>query len=273
MNNAKNIKHVIAVGSCKGGVGKTTVAVNLAMALRRTGSRVGLFDADLYGPNVPLMLGLRNREEKLPFSFTTKEGHRVPYLPLYNREPHLIKPLTKYGLEVMSLGLWFSERSAAEDSSSLGGRLVAEVLRSVAWGELDFLVVDLPPGTGEFLKIVLKSAHVNGTLLVTTPQEMTLLDTGRSIEFFRSLDVDILGRIENMSYMVCPNCGEHIEVYSTAYDDWKILEDIPLLGAIPLDNAYSKPIDASHPFTQVDVDTPQSQPFIDIADRVRNSVL
>ena len=271
MGKASEIGTVIAIGSCKGGVGKTTVAVNLAMALRRSGLNVGLFDADLYGPNVPLMLGLRNREEKIPFYFTNQAtGEAKTFIPLYSsRETPKIQPLKKYGLQIMSLGLWFDETTAARDSSMLGGHLVAEVMTNTQWSNLDFLVIDLPPGTGEFQMVFLSKAKVDGVVLVTTPQEMTLLDTGRSVELLEELGISILGRIENMGYLICPNCGERIDVYSTGYENWHVLDNIPLIGTIPLDHAYSKPIDAYHPFTQVSLDTPQAEPIVEIAEAIR----
>ena len=130
----------------------------------------------------------------------------------------------------------------------------------------------LPPGTGGLLQALLQAIHVDGIVLVTTPQDMTLLDTGKSIDLFRGMGIPIIGRVENMSYFVCPKCDERIEVYSTGYDDWHVFDELPVLGAIPLDHAYSKPIDAYHPFTQVILDSPQAKPILEIAERVKTSL-
>jgi ATP-binding protein involved in chromosome partitioning len=274
MESLKNIKSVVAVGSCKGGVGKTTVAVNIAMALRRTGFNVGLFDADLYGPNVPLMLGLRSEGSYAPFSLRNPvTGEHTNYIPLYNRDDRrYIEPTRRFGIYVMSLGLWFSEQDVARDSSFLGGQLVTQVLSNVNWPDLDFLIIDLPPSTDQLLQLIVARSSIDGILLVTTPQDLTLLDAGRSLKLFNDLGVSVLGRVENMSFLMCPGCSERIEIYSTGYEDWDVLQKLPLLGEVPLDPRYAKPVDAYHPFTQVDVRTPATQPFLDIAESVRVSL-
>ena len=257
---------IIAVGSCKGGVGKTTVSVNLALALRRLGHEVGLFDADLYGPNVPIMLGLRNRKDRAPFAFRGGGGETVPFLPLYTSEARsYIEPSRAYGLSIMSLGFWFGESTVARDTSTLGGTLVSEIFSATNWGELDYLIIDLPPGTGELIHSAVTNTRVDSVVVVTTPQDMTLLDTQRSINLFRTMDMDILGRVENMSYHICPRCGERVDIYSTGFDDWEIPRELPLLGTIPLDHIYSRPVDAYHPFTQVSIDTPEAEPFVSCA--------
>jgi len=257
---------VLAVGSCKGGVGKTTISVNLALALRRLGYEVGLFDADLYGPNVPIMLGMRNRTDRAPFAFRTASGEGIPFIPLYsqNKNPY-VEPSRTFGLSVMSFGLWFGDSTAARDSSWLGGSLVAEVFSATNWGSLDYLIVDLPPGTGEMVLKICTAIPIDDVLVVTTPQDMTLLDTGRSIALFRNLGLSLLGRVENMSYHICPGCGMRVEIYASGYDDWDVVTDVPLLGAVPLDRVYSHPVDAYHPFTQVSIDTPEAAPFLEIA--------
>ena len=271
MSSLENVTAVVAVGSCKGGVGKTTVAVNLAMALRRTGSEVGLFDADLYGPNVPLMLGLRAQRSHSPFGFQSeKKEEVVSFIPLYRKDgtPY-IKPVRKYGICVMSLGLWFSEREVARDTSFLGSQLVTQVLADIRWPQVDYLVIDLPPGTDELLPAIASRTGIDAMLLITTPQDMTLLDSGRSLELFRNQGINVLGRVENMSYLKCPNCDAEISVYSTGYEDWSVLKELDLLGKIPLNQVYAKPIDAYHPFTQVDIQTEEAEPFLNIAAMVR----
>lgn len=264
---------IIAVGSCKGGVGKTTISVNLAMALRRTGSEVGLFDADLYGPNIPLMLGLRNYTSRSPFAFKNKAGSETPFIPLYRKDSQpYIDPIRKFGIYAMSLGLWFSERSVAHDPSFLGSQLVTQVLSDIKWPRLDYLIIDLPPGTGQFMQTTVSQCNIDGVLLVTTPQDMTLLDTGKSLEMFRHLGINVLGRVENMSYLICPECSNKAEVYSTGFDDWHVLDEIELLGKIPLDCRFARPVDADHPFTQVDINTNEAKPFVDLAENIRDQL-
>jgi ATP-binding protein involved in chromosome partitioning len=272
MSSIEGVTSVVAVGSCKGGVGKTTVSVNLALALRRMGSEVGLFDADLYGPNVPLMLGLRTKKSHEPFAFQNKAtGKAVSFIPLYSKEERrYIEPIQKFGVHVMSLGLWFTEKYVARDSSFLANQLIAQVLADIKWPPLDYLIVDLPPGTGTLLQTIVARIGIDGMLLVTTPQDMTLLDSGRSLELFRSEGINVLGRIENMSYLLCPKCSERIEVFSTGYEDWTVLQDLDLLGAIPLNQRYATPVDAYHPFTQVDTHSRETEPFLEIAADVKN---
>ena len=263
------VARVIAIGSCKGGVGKTTISVNLAMALRRQGFDVGLFDADLYGPNVPLMLGIRNKMPKNPIKMHRGGVESLSFIPLYRKsdEPY-IHPVRKYGLQVMSLGLWFGEEDSARDPGSLGGQLVKQVLKDVQWGDLDILIIDLPPGTGDLIQSFLGSTRIDGMVVVTTPQEMSLLDTGRSIDLFRHLNIPILGRIENLSHIVCPHCGKHINVFENKSSDWRMYDDINLLGSIPLDESLGRPVDAHHPFTQAQPNTPAALAIIEAAKSV-----
>jgi len=271
MGNIGESTAIISVGSCKGGVGKTTVSVNLAMALRRTGSEVGLFDADLYGPNVPLMLGLRNQASQAPFSLWSKKtGAATPFIPYFRKDSRpYIDPVRKFGIFVMSLGLWFGEREVARDSSFLGSQFILQVLSDIKWPSLDYLIIDLPPGTGEFIQSVVMQSRIDGALLVTTPQDMTLLDSGRSLEMFRHLGVNVLGRVENLSYFICPECDKKIDIYSTGYEDWNVLQDIELLARIPLDQQYARPVDAEHPFTQVDIQTEKTKPFLELAEQLK----
>lgn len=263
----KNVTSVIAVGSCKGGVGKTTISVNLAMALRREGLNVGLFDADLFGPNVPLMLGIRRHESRFPMSMKRgKDGKSVSFIPLYHKdEEQYIEPTKRFGLQIMSLGFWFSEKVVTKDTGYLGGHLVSQVLRDVRWSELDILIIDLPPGTGQLLQMFLESVHINGMVIVTTPQEMSLLDTSRSVQFFRQCGIPILGRVENMSYFTCPHCGKRTDVFEDKTQDWTEYIELPPLGSVPLDRSLSRAIDADHPFTQLTPNSPAANAIKDIA--------
>ncbi len=252
------VSHVLAVASGKGGVGKTTVAVNLALALCREGARVGLFDADLYGPNVPLLLGLRRRQSA-GVMFPVARTDRAPYLP----------PIERFGLKVMSIGFVLSDTDAVKLDPRFVGRLLRQTLQDVMWGELDFLLLDFPPGTGEPQHTFLQAVHVDGVLIVTTPQDLSLMDTTRSLSLFHQAGVPILGVIENMSSLHCPHCGEPIEVFSRSTQAWAVEEtQLTQLGRIPLHPAISGSLDENHPLVQAVPDSPEAVTFRQIASKV-----
>jgi ATP-binding protein involved in chromosome partitioning len=201
---------LLAVASGKGGVGKSTVAVNLALGLTQLGYRVGLLDADVHGPNVPLMLGVRRRavaagwESIVPLAMVSPQTAQLP-------------ALERYGLRIMSLGLLAGEEQALLiDNAPLVGLLVRGLLTLVDWGDSDVVVLDLPPGTGEPLATLLQTVRFDGVVLVTTPQDVARLDAGRVLAAFREARVPVLGTVENMAYLVCPHCGERIEVFHPA---------------------------------------------------------
>jgi ATP-binding protein involved in chromosome partitioning len=253
-----NVAHVLAIASGKGGVGKTTVTVNLALALAERGARVGLFDADIYGPNVPLMLGVRRTK---PASGLAPIGRadNTPYIPALNR----------YGLRVMSIGLLVGETEALVPDPMHVGLLVTRTLRDVIWGDLDYLLIDLPPGTGEPLHTLLRTVQVDSAIVVTTPQDLSLLDASRSLGLFREAKVPILGVVENMSYLQCPHCHERIEVFHRSKISWAIENgELPLLGRIPMDINISKGIDAGHPLLEATPDAKEATAFREIAARL-----
>jgi ATP-binding protein involved in chromosome partitioning len=249
------IQHTLAIASGKGGVGKTTVSVNLALALAARGARVGLFDADIYGPNVPLMLGVRREQSArglLPIARAASE----PYIPA----------LERYGLKVMSIGLLVGERDAVMPDPHDAGRIVTQTLRDVVWGELDYLLIDLPPGTGEPQHSLVRAFQIDGAVVVTTPQDLSLLDASRSLGLFRTAAIPILGVVENMSYMICPHCGERVEVFHHSERRWAVTAgDLTLLGQIPMDIAISRGIDAGHPLVQARPDAAEAAVFYAIA--------
>jgi len=209
------VRNTIAVSAGKGGVGKTTVAVNLAFALLRTGARVGLLDADIYGPNVPIMLGLSERPSAV-------DGRMIP--------------LQKGGLEVVSIGTLIDpDRPVVWRGPMLAGAL-KQFLFEVNWGELDYLVCDMPPGTGDVQLTLAQSIPLTGAVIVTTPQDVSLADVGRGIAMFEQLRVPILGIVENMSGFACPHCGEVTDIFSRGGgQELAERRHLPYLGAIPLD--------------------------------------
>ena len=225
------VRNVVAVASGKGGVGKSTVATNLAVALGQTGARVGLVDADIYGPNIPLMMGFREKPD------------------LFGNEQQKIVPLVRYGIKLMSIGFFISD-----DDSPVIWRgpmvhgAINQFLRDVDWGELDYLVVDLPPGTGDAPLSLAQLVPVAGVLIVTTPQDVALQDVVKGVAMFQKLNVPILGVIENMSYFACPHCGETTEIFGSRGGD-RVSEKygIPLLGRIPLDVRIRVAGDEGHP--------------------------
>ncbi|HEY0070591.1 MAG TPA: Mrp/NBP35 family ATP-binding protein [Chloroflexia bacterium] len=254
----KGVSRIVLVASGKGGVGKTTVTVNLALGLAAQGARVGLFDADIYGPNVPLMLGVRRTEEAggwLPIGRASSE----PYIP----------PLERFGLKVMSVGLLVGEKQAVLPDPRFVGLMVSRTMKDVLWGELDYLLVDLPPGTGEPQQSLVKTVSVDGVIVVTTPQDLSLLDAGRSLELYRQSGVPVLGVVENMSYLVCPDCGKRIEVFHRTERDWAVESDaLEVLGRIPMSPHISRGIDATHPLLSSTPNGTESLVFRQIAVRL-----
>ncbi|MCU0492502.1 MAG: Mrp/NBP35 family ATP-binding protein [Chloroflexaceae bacterium] len=232
-----NISTLIAVASGKGGVGKTTATVHLALALAAQGKRVGIFDADIYGPNVPLMLGVHRRAKASGMVTVARVGNQ-PYIP----------PLERFGLKIMSLGLLVGEEDTLLPDSNQAGRIVIRTLRDVLWGELDYLLLDLPPGSGEPQISLVQQIALDGAVVVTTPQDMSLLDAGRSLGLFRQHHIPIIGIVENMSYAVCPHCGERIEVFAQSERPWLVQQEgLELLGRVPMDIGVSRPLAGPQP--------------------------
>lgn len=223
------IKHLIVVGSGKGGVGKSTVSVNLALALAGQGARVGLLDGDTYGPSVPLMLGVRKRGENQGWSSTLPLGFRQKLTP-----EQMLQPLTRYGIKVMSVGFFIGEEQAVAPMADVQGMLIRQLLFTVNWGELDHLIVDLPPGNGEPQATLVRELELSGAILVTTPQDVARIDTARALAMFRRADVRVLGLVRNMSGFTCPHCGEVIEVFPVGQQMRASLDDLPILATIPL---------------------------------------
>ena len=239
------VSNIIAVASGKGGVGKTTTAVNLALALQQSGAKVGIYDADLYGPNVPLMLGIRRKESAASISLSGM----IPVARVNNR-PY-IPPIERFGLKLMSIGLLMGNDDAIVPDPQMAGQIIRQTLKDVLWGDLDYLLVDLPPGTGEPQQTLLNTVQFDGVVVVTTPQDLSLMDTSRSLGFFRRAGVSILGVVENMSYLICPHCDEPVEVFHRSGKSLSIDgQELELLGRVPLNINISRGIDAEHPLVQ-----------------------
>jgi ATP-binding protein involved in chromosome partitioning len=209
------VKNLVAVGSGKGGVGKTTVSVNLAVGLASLGYKVGLLDADVYGPNVPLMMGIN----KTPMAF----GDRI-------------QPLEQFGVKIMSMGFLSPGDKPLVWRGPMLHSVIQQFLRGVDWGELDYLVIDLPPGTGDVQLSLIQTAPVTGAIVVTTPSDVSLEDARKAIHMFHQVRVPILGIVENMSFLTCPHCSERIDVFSHGGGLRTAKQmDVHFLGELPLD--------------------------------------
>jgi len=240
---------IIAVGSGKGGVGKTTLAVNLAIALSRIGHKVGLLDADVYGPNVPLMLGL--------------EGQ--PRMVGENR----IEPLEAHGLKVISVGFLNPGDKPLIWRGPMLHSIIRQFLGSVEWGQLDYLVVDLPPGTGDVALSLIQTVPLTGAIVVSTPSDVSLQDARKAIEMFRQMKVDVVGMVENMSYFVCPHCHHEIDVFSRGGAEKTAKQfEVAFLGNIQLDPDIRKAGDSGKPSVLAGENSPHAKSLYDFARRV-----
>jgi ATP-binding protein involved in chromosome partitioning len=231
------VKNLVAVASGKGGVGKTTVAVNLAIALKNLGASVGLLDADVYGPNVPVMLG------------TSEQPRAV--------DQQTIIPVEAYGVKMISMGLLNPGDKPLIWRGPMLHSVIQQFLRSVQWGELDYLVVDLPPGTGDVQLTLIQSVAVTGTVVVTTPSIVSLADVRKAIEMFRQVNVEILGVVENMSYFNCPHCNGRIDVFG--HGEGQVMArsfGVPFIGEIEIDPQIRIGGDTGKPVASLGEDAP-----------------
>jgi ATP-binding protein involved in chromosome partitioning len=248
----EGVKNVIAVGSGKGGVGKSTVAVNLALALRNSGAAVGLVDADVYGPNLPTMMGASG----------------TPY-----GENNKIIPLEAHGIKMMSIGFLLPpDRPVIWRGPMIAGTL-KQFLYDVSWGELDYLVVDLPPGTGDAPLTLVQSIPITGAVLVTTPQDVALEDVTKAASMFKTLSVNVLGVVENMSYFLCPHCGERTEVFDHGGGQ-RLAEKlgVPFMGEIPLDPKLRLGGGPGIPLMASEPESPLGKVFNGVAETVAGRV-
>src|SRR2546425_7182193 len=248
------IRHVIAVASGKGGVGKSTVAANLAVALGQTGARIGLCDCDIYGPSISLMFGTRER-------------------PTATEENKII-PIEQYGLRLMSMGFLLDDTSPAILRGPMVTRYTQQFLRQVEWGELDYLVLDLPPGTGDIQLTIVQTVALSGAIIVTTPQEVALIDARKAATMFDKVNVPVLGLIENMSYFLSPSDGKRYDIFGAGGGEREAKRlRVPLLGHIPIDIATREAGDRGMPITAEAKDSPVTAEFMRIAQQLRAKLL
>ncbi len=242
------VKNIVAVGSGKGGVGKSTVTANLAVALAQSGAKVGLMDADVYGPNIPLMLGIAGRPRAVN-----------------NR----IQPLDNYGVKVISMGFLAEEDTPLIWRGPMLHSVIQQFVHQVDWGELDYLLVDLPPGTGDVQLSLTQTVPLMGAVVVSTPQDVALQDARKAIMMFRQVRVDILGIVENMSYFVCPKCNERTDIFSHGGGSTTAAKyDVPFLGEVPLDTSIRLGGDKGTPIVIKDPNSPVAKVFRTIASNV-----
>jgi len=247
-NLIPTVKHTIAISSGKGGVGKSTVAVNLAVALAQQGAQVGLMDADMYGPNVPMMMGVNKQPEQ-------QDGKLLP------AESH--------GVKLISMGFFVPAETPLTWRGPMIHTAIQQFFRDVLWGDLDYLLIDLPPGTGDAQLSISQLVPLSGAVVVTTPQEVALHDSRKGLVMFQKVNVPLLGIIENMSYYVCGKCGERTEIFSHGGGERAAEKlGVPFLGRIPIDPAIRAGGDAGTPIVIGDPTSPQAEAFLNIASAI-----
>src|SRR5678816_1410102 len=246
------VKNVIAVGAGKGGVGKTTVSVNLALSLARCGSRVGILDGDMYGPNVPIMLGLNAQ--------LTTDGQKIV-------------PAEKYGVQVVSIGFMTNDDAPIIWRGPMLHQAVQQFFREVAWKDLDYLIVDMPPGTGDVALSLSQTVPVVGSIVVTTPQQVSLADSRRAVRMYQKLNIPTLGVVENMSYYACPNCHHETDIFGHGGGE-ALASDmgIPFLGRLPIYQPIREGGDAGVPLVIGEPGSAAARSFLTVAERTAAQV-
>lgn len=246
------VKNIIPVGSGKGGVGKSTVAANLALALHRMGARVGLMDADVYGPSIPNIMGVKGQVKA---------------------ENNKMLPLMQHGIGVMSMGFFLPEHEAAIMRGPMLHKAIEQFLGQVEWGELDYLLVDLPPGTGDVQLSLCQIIPLTGAVVVSTPQDVALKVAQKAITMFRKLQCPILGLVENMSYYVCPHCGQQDNIFSSGgAQRYCMMNSVPFLGAIPLATRIRETADSGAPIVVSDPTSELAQAYMKVAEQMAAQV-
>ena len=246
------VRNVIAVGAGKGGVGKTTVAVNLALSLARCGSRVGLLDGDVYGPNIPIMMGLHTQ--------LGTDGQRIV-------------PAEKYGLQVVSLGFLTDDDSPIIWRGPMLHQMVQQFVRQVAWTDLDYLIIDMPPGTGDIALSLSQTVPVAGSIVVTTPQQVSLADSRRAVRMYQKLNIPTLGIVENMSYYTCPNCHFETDLFGHGGGEGLATDmNVPFLGRLPIYQPIREGGDAGIPLIVAEPASSAAKAFLTVAERAAAQV-
>ncbi len=249
------VRNIIAVASGKGGVGKSTVATNLALALKARGAKVGLCDLDIYGPSVPMQLGV------------------VGARPSVSPDQKKFVPVDAYGLKVMSIGFLVEDDQPVIWRGPIVSSVVKQFLEDVTWGALDYLVIDMPPGTGDAQLTLSQSAPLTGAVIVTTPSELALVDAVKGLQMFRRVDTPVIGLVENMSHYVCTNCGHHSEPFSSG-GTARVTDQfgVSLLARIPIEDAIQRGGDTGKPVVAVSPESAQAEAFLSLADQVIEKV-
>jgi ATP-binding protein involved in chromosome partitioning len=243
------VANIVAVGSGKGGVGKTTLSVNLAVALSKLGFRVGLIDADVYGPNVPLMLGSTRQPRIL--------------------ENNQIEPNVAHGLKVISVGFISPGDKPMVMRGPMLHQIIRQFLQQVEWGELDFLLVDLPPGTGDVVISLVQTVPLTGAVVISTPSDVSLQDARKALEMFHQVNVEVLGLVENMSHFTCPHCHQEIDIFSKGGTERTAKQyGLPFLGSVELDPEIRQGGDTGLPVALAGPDSPKAAQFYAIARQV-----
>ncbi|MCI4679716.1 Mrp/NBP35 family ATP-binding protein [Rhodoblastus acidophilus] len=252
-SGVEGIKKIVAVASGKGGVGKSTTSANLAIGLARLGLKVGLLDADLFGPSQPRLFGLSGRPDLA--------------------EGGALVPMEKFGVKVMSIGFLVPDDAAIVWRGPMVMSALTQLLRDVSWGELDVLVVDMPPGTGDTQLTMAQNVGLAGAVIVSTPQDLALIDARRGIAMFNQVHVPIIGLFENMSYFLCPHCGGRTEIFAHGGARAEAEKmDVPFLGDAPLDAMVRETSDAGLPVVAKDPESPQAKPYLALAEKVRDAL-
>ncbi len=250
-NGVPGVKHLIAVASGKGGVGKSTTAINLALALKSIGLRVGVLDADVYGPSMPKLFGLHGKPEA-----SDATGKRM-------------KPMQRFGVEVASIGFLVEEDTPMIWRGPMVMSALTQLLREVAWSEMDVMVIDMPPGTGDAQLTLAQQTPLSGAVIVSTPQDLALIDARKGINMFKKVNVPLLGIIENMSYFICDKCGQRHEIFGHGGAKAEALRlGVPFLGEVPLDLKLRERSDSGEPIVATEPDSPHTLNYQNIARQV-----